>query len=59
MSRDQATRVMLTVHVHGKGVCGIYSRDVAETKAEQVNQYAKDNEHPLVCDIEAVEEDRN
>jgi ATP-dependent Clp protease adaptor protein ClpS len=59
MSRDQATRVMLTVHVHGKGVCGIYSRDVAETKAEQVNQYAKDNEHPLVCDIEAVEEDQN
>jgi ATP-dependent Clp protease adaptor protein ClpS len=50
---------MLTVHVHGKGVCGIYSRDVAETKAEQVNQYSKDNEHPLVCDIEAVEEDQN
>lgn len=59
MSRDKATRVMLTVHVHGKGVCGIYSRDVAETKAEQVNQYARDNEHPLVCDIEAVEEDSN
>lgn len=59
MSRDQATRVMLTVHVQGKGVCGIYSRDVAETKAEQVNQYSKDNEHPLVCDIEAVEEDQS
>ena len=39
----------------GKGVCGIYTRDIAETKAAQVNQYARENEHPLLCEIEASE----
>ena len=52
MSREQATRIMLTVHTEGKAVCGTYSRDVAETKAEQVNSYARQNEHPLICNIE-------
>lgn len=55
MDREKATRVMLTVHTQGKATCGVYSRDVAETKAAQVNQYARDNEHPLLCEIEAVE----
>lgn len=55
MDREKATKVMLTVHTQGKATCGIYSRDVAETKAAQVNQYARDNEHPLLCEIEAVE----
>ena len=55
MNREQATHVMLTVHTQGKGVCGIYPRDIAETKAAQVNQYAKDCEHPLLCEIEASE----
>jgi ATP-dependent Clp protease adaptor protein ClpS len=50
--------VMLTVHVHGKAVCGIYSRDIAETKAAQVNQYARENQHPLLCEIEAVEDEQ-
>ena len=40
MNREQATHVMLTVHTQGKGVCGIYTRDIAETKSAQVNQYA-------------------
>jgi len=56
MSREQATHIMLTVHVHGKAVCGIYTRDIAETKAAQVNQYSRENQHPLLCEIEAVED---
>ena len=55
MNREQATQVMLTVHTQGKVVCGIYTRDIAETKSAQVNQYARDNEHPLLCEIEASE----
>jgi len=55
MNREQATHVMLTVHTQGKGVCGIYTRDIAETKASQVNQYARENDHPLLCEIEASE----
>ncbi len=53
MSREQATQVMLMVHKQGKGVCGVYTRDIAESKAAQVNQYARENEHPLLCEIEA------
>ena len=55
MNREQATHVMLTVHTQGKGVCGIFTRDIAETKAAQVNQYAREQEHPLLCEIEAIE----
>jgi ATP-dependent Clp protease adaptor protein ClpS len=55
MNREQATHVMLNVHTQGKGVCGIFTRDIAETKAAQVNQYARENEHPLLCEIEASE----
>ncbi len=57
MDREKATSVMLAVHTQGKAVCGIYSRDVAETKAAQVNQCARDHEHPLLCEIEAVEDE--
>jgi len=56
MSLEQATRVMLTVHTQGKGICGVYSRDVAETKAAQVNQYARQSQHPLLCEIEALDD---
>ena len=52
MDRDQATRVMLNVHTKGKGVCGVYTRDVSETKVSQVNEYARTNNHPLMCDME-------
>lgn len=56
--REQATQIMLTVHTKGRAVCGVFTRDVAETKAAQVNQYARDNEHPLLCEIE-VEDDQD
>lgn len=56
MGREQATQVMLTVHTQGKGVCGVYTRDIAETKAEQVNQYSRENQHPLLAEIEASPE---
>ena len=55
MNREKATQIMLAVHTTGKGTCGIFIRDVAETKSAQVNQYAQDNEHPLVSIIEAVD----
>lgn len=58
MPREKATSIMLTVHIHGKAVCGVYTRDVAETKAAQVNQYAKEHQHPLLCEIEAVEDEQ-
>jgi ATP-dependent Clp protease adaptor protein ClpS len=56
MNRERATQVMLTVHTQGKGVCGVFTRDIAETKAAQVNQYARDHQHPLLAEIEASED---
>ena len=57
MNREKATQVMLAVHTQGKGVCGIYPRDIAETKAEQVNQAARDNGHPLLCEVEPSQDE--
>ena len=57
MDKEKATRVMLMVHTEGKGVCGIFSRDIAETKKAQVNQYSRQNEQPLLCEIEASDDD--
>ena len=54
MSREKATQIMLHVHTRGKGVCGIYTRDVAETKVAQVNEYARTHQHPLLCAMEAA-----
>ena len=54
MDREKATQVMLHVHTRGKGVCGIYTRDVAETKVAQVNDYARSHQHPLLCSMEEV-----
>jgi len=51
-NRESATRIMLNVHKSGKGVCGIYTKDVAETKVTQVNNYSQENKHPLLCDME-------
>ena len=52
MNREQAVRVMLQVHTEGKGVCGTYSREIAETKVAQVNDYSRENQHPLLCVME-------
>lgn len=52
MNREKATQVMLHVHTRGVGVCGVFSRDIAETKVEQVNGYARENQHPLKCVME-------
>ncbi len=52
MDRAKATRVMMDVHNSGKGVCGLFTRDTAETKIMQVNSYSKKNEHPLLCSME-------
>ncbi len=51
-SRDEATRIMLQVHQKGMGVCGIYTREIAETKVRQVITYARENQHPLQCTYE-------
>ncbi|MGC6453873.1 MAG: ATP-dependent Clp protease adapter ClpS [Candidatus Puniceispirillaceae bacterium] len=52
MSNSQATAIMLNVHQRGVGICGIYSYEVAEAKATQVMDYARQNEHPLQLQIE-------
>jgi ATP-dependent Clp protease adaptor protein ClpS len=51
-NRVQATKIMLQVHHEGKGVCGSYTWEVAETKVMQVNEYAKENAHPLIATME-------
>jgi ATP-dependent Clp protease adaptor protein ClpS len=51
---ETATQIMLTIHHEGKGVCGVYSRDVAVTKVELVQSAAKRAGHPLQCTLEAA-----
>ena len=55
MEREKATQIMLKVHTEGSAVVGIYPRDIAETKSEQVNQYAQENSHPLLSVIEMTD----
>ena len=52
MDLEQATRVMLHVHQRGVGVCGVYPYEVAETKVNQVMDFARENQHPLQCTLE-------
>jgi ATP-dependent Clp protease adaptor protein ClpS len=52
MDLEDATRVMLAVHQRGVGVCGIFSYEVAESKVQQVIDYARQNQHPLQCTLE-------
>jgi ATP-dependent Clp protease adaptor protein ClpS len=52
MDHAKATRVMMAVHTKGKGICGIFSYEIAETKVDQVNEYSKMNQHPLMCTME-------
>ena len=55
MTIEKATQTMLVVHTEGAAVVGIYPRDVAETKSEQVNQYAQENNHPLMSTVEMTD----
>ncbi|GAW40847.1 ATP-dependent Clp protease adapter protein ClpS [Brevundimonas sp. SH203] len=51
-SREEATRIMLHVHQHGVGVCGVFTYEVAETKVAQVIETARRHQHPLQCTME-------
>src|SRR5450631_2901123 len=51
-STEQATQIMLKVHNEGSAVCGVYTKDVAETKVTQVSEFAKQHGHPLRCCME-------
>jgi ATP-dependent Clp protease adaptor protein ClpS len=52
MPRDKATQIMLHVHTRGVGVCGVFTRDIAETKVSQVTEYSRTHQHPLMCTME-------
>jgi ATP-dependent Clp protease adaptor protein ClpS len=52
LDRTRATRVMLEVHTRGKGVCGVFTFEIAETKVAQVMTYARQHQHPLLCTME-------
>ena len=52
MERTRATQVMLEVHTKGKGVCGVYNFEIAETKVAQVMSIAQQHQHPLLCEME-------
>jgi ATP-dependent Clp protease adaptor protein ClpS len=53
MEREKAMRIMLHVHTQGRGLCGVYNREIAETKVAQVNDYSRSNHHPLLCTMES------
>ena len=57
MNGEKATQIMLMVHRTGKGTCGIFPKDIAETKCAQVNQYAQESQHPLVSEIEPADDE--
>jgi len=52
MQYEKASEIMLKVHYEGKAVCGIFTAGIAETKVQQVSEYAREHEHPLLCTME-------
>ena len=52
IDRENATRIMLEVHTRGMGVCGVFPREIAETKVAKVNNYSREHRHPLLCTME-------
>jgi ATP-dependent Clp protease adaptor protein ClpS len=52
LDRTRATRVMLEVHTRGRGICGVFPYDIAETRVVQVTDYARHHQHPLMCTME-------
>ncbi len=57
--REQAVQIMLHVHQKGIGICGVYPREVAETKVRMVLDFAQENQHPLQCTMEPENGDEN
>ena len=55
MERAIATKIMYEIHTTGQAICGLFTKDVADTKADQVIEYARSHEHPLLCSVEGVE----
>lgn len=53
-SADEAERIMLTIHYQGRGICGVYPKDIAATRIQQVHQLAQLEEHPLKCIMEEI-----
>ncbi|MBD63107.1 MAG: ATP-dependent Clp protease adapter ClpS [Gammaproteobacteria bacterium] len=51
---EKSTQIMLSVHTKGKGVCGIFPKEIAETKSHEINEMAKSHEHPLISEIEPL-----
>ncbi len=56
-SEEKAAQIMMHVHQKGSGICGVFTREIAETKVEQVMQYAQQNKHPLQCTMEPDSDD--
>jgi ATP-dependent Clp protease adaptor protein ClpS len=54
MENSLATKVMYEIHTTGKAACGVFSKDVAETKVDQVTDYARRHEYPLLCSVEVL-----
>lgn len=52
MDEEMATRIMLKIHTEGAGVCGTYPGDIAATKVQKINEFSKQNQHPLMCVME-------
>ncbi len=57
LGAERATQIMFQIHHQGKGICGVYTYDIAETKVALVTDYARQHEFPLLCDMEALEDD--
>jgi ATP-dependent Clp protease adaptor protein ClpS len=55
MNRERATQIMLQIHREGMGMCGVFTKDIASTKVEQVISYARQHQHPLACVMEENE----
>lgn len=55
LSHERATQIMFQIHNTGKGICGVYTYDIAETKVALVSDYARSHEYPLLCDMEAID----
>jgi ATP-dependent Clp protease adaptor protein ClpS len=56
-SGEQATQIMMTVHNKGAAICGVFSKDIAETKAAMVNDYARECQYPLLCEVTPTDDD--